>query len=96
MQITDISLKILYKLKTLIVCCLALLEFIFKHLFEQRLQSSRSLCQMESKSRAMRRVPKILAVGVVADNDDVDVAVAVAVAVEVPLVVSVYCVVDIF
>ena len=94
MQITDISLKILYKLKTLIVCCLALLEFIFKHLFEQRLQSSRSLCQMESKSRAMRRVPKILGVGVVVDNDVV--AVAVAVAVEVPLVVSVYCVVDIF
>ena len=94
MQITDISLKILYKLKTLIVCCLALLEFIFKHLFEQRLQSSRSLCQMESKSRAMRRVPKILGVGVVVDNDDV--AVAVDVAVEVPLVVSVYCVVDIF
>ena len=94
MQITDISLKILYKLKTLIVCCLALLEFIFKHLFEQRLQSSRSLCQMESKSRAMRRVPKILGVAVVVDNDDVDVAVDVAV--EVALVVSVYCVVDIF
>ena len=42
----------------------------------------------------MRRVPKILGVAVVVDNDDVDVAVDVAV--EVPLVVSVYCVVDIF